>query len=98
MSESITNSETQPNSFFVEDGSFVRLKSLQIGYTFGDEVIDQLGLNSLRLYFSGTNLFTITGYDGLDPEASEANALTIGVDSGRYPLARILSLGLSLNF
>ena len=98
LSESITNSETQPNSFFVEDGSFVRLKSLQIGYTFGDEVIDQLGLNSLRLYFSGTNLFTITGYDGLDPEASEANALTIGVDSGRYPLARILSLGLSLNF
>ena len=98
LSESLTNSETQPNSFFVEDGSFVRLKALQVGYTFGDEVIDKLGLNNLRLYFSGTNLFTITGYDGLDPEASEANALTIGVDSGRYPLARILSLGLSLNF
>jgi len=98
LSESLQNSETQPNSFFVEDGSFTRLKSLQLGYTFSKEKLSQLGMDSVRVYLSGTNLFTITDYDGLDPEASEANALTIGVDSGRYPLPRITSVGLSLNF
>jgi hypothetical protein len=98
LSETLSNSETQPNSFFVEDGSFIRLKTLQLGYNFGEDITNKLGVNNMRLYLSGTNLFTITDYDGLDPEASEANALTIGVDSGRYPLARILSVGLNLNF
>jgi TonB-linked SusC/RagA family outer membrane protein len=98
LSETISNSETQPNSFFVEDGSFTRLKSLQLGYTFGNDQLAGTGISGLRIYLSGTNLFTITDYDGLDPEAGEANALTIGVDSGRYPLPRITSIGLSLDF
>jgi len=98
LSETISNSETQPNSFFVEDGSFTRLKSLQLGYTFSNNQLAGTGINGLRVYLSGTNLFTITDYDGLDPEGGEANALTIGIDSGRYPLSRITSIGLSLDF
>ncbi len=98
LSESLQNSETQPNSYFVEDGSFTRLKSLQVGYTFGKDQFPTVGINSVRLYLSATNLFTITDYDGLDPEGNESSALTIGVDEGRYPLPKITSIGLSINF
>lgn len=98
LSESISNSETQPNSFFVEDGSFIRLKNLQLGYTFDDIAIKNAGVNSIRIYLSGTNLFTSTDYDGLDPEVVGRNATTIGVDEGIYPLPRITTVGLNINF
>ncbi len=98
LSESITNSETQPNSFFVEDGSFFRLKTLQLGYTFDDISIKNAGVDSVRIYLSGANLFTWTDYDGLDPEVTERNARTIGVDEGIYPLPRITTVGLNINF
>ena len=98
LSESITNSETQPNSFFVEDGSYLRLKTLQIGYTFSDVKIKDAGVDSIRLYLSGANLLTFTDYDGLDPEVAGNNALTIGVDEGTYPLPQITTVGLNINF
>ena len=98
LSESISNSETQPNSFFVEDGSYLRLKTLQLGYTFNDIDIKNAGVDSIRIYLSGANLFTITDYDGLDPEVTGRNARTIGVDEGIYPLPRITTVGLNINF
>ena len=98
LSESITNSETQPNSFFVEDGSYLRLKTLQLGYTFSDVKIKNAGVDSIRLYLSGANLLTFTDYDGLDPEVASNSALTIGVDEGTYPLPRITTVGLNINF
>ena len=98
LSESITNSETQPNSFFVEDGSYLRLKTLQLGYTFDDVKIKNAGVDNIRVYLSGANLLTFTDYDGLDPEVSGRNATTIGVDQGAYPLPRITTLGLNINF
>jgi TonB-linked SusC/RagA family outer membrane protein len=98
LSESITNSETQPNSFFVEDGSYLRLKTLQLGYTFSDVKIKNAGVDSIRLYLSGANLITFTDYDGLDPEVASNSALTIGVDEGTYPLPRITTVGLNINF
>ena len=98
LSESITNSETQPNSFFVEDGSYLRLKTLQIGYTFSDAKIKDAGVDSIRLYLSGANLLTFTDYDVLDPEVAGNNALTIGVDQGTYPLPQITTVGLNINF
>ena len=98
LSESISNSETQPNSFFVEDGSFIRLKTLQIGYTFDESLVQKAGLSGLRIYLSGANLLTITDYDGLDPEVVGRGAQTIGVDEGIYPQARITTVGLNINF
>jgi TonB dependent receptor. len=98
LSESISNSETQPNSFFVEDGSYLRLKTLQLGYTFSDVKIKNAGVDSIRLYLSGANLLTFTDYDGLDPEVASNSALTIGVDEGTYPLPRITTVGLNINF
>src|SRR5690606_6398285 len=63
---SVKNSESAPNSYYVEDGSYIRLKNLQLGYDFN---IPALGLRNAQVYLQGTNLFTITKYDGVDPEA-----------------------------
>jgi len=95
----ITNSETAPNSFFVEDGSYFRLKNLQLGFSFPETISDKLGMESLRFYLQGTNLFTLTGYDGLDPEVnSNRGNLTLGVDFNTYPVSKILSLGVNIKF
>lgn len=104
LSQTITNNEGTANSFFVEDGSYMRMKNLQIGYTFDDKVAGMLGMDSVRFYLQGTNLFTITGYDGVDPELQPRfengaiDNLTIGVSDNNYPLASIYSLGVNLKF
>ncbi|MEP2058575.1 MAG: TonB-dependent receptor [Maribacter litoralis] len=104
LSQTITNNEGAANSFFVEDGSYMRMKNLQIGYTFDDKVAGMLGMDSVRFYLQGTNLFTITGYDGVDPELQPRfengaiDNLTIGVSDNNYPLASIYSLGVNLKF
>ncbi|MDO6472214.1 TonB-dependent receptor [Maribacter sp. 1_MG-2023] len=99
LSNSIQNSETQPNSYFVEDGSYLRLKNIQLGYAFSDKVTDRIGLDSFRVYLQGTNLLTITGYEGFDPEIISSvtgNNLTLGVDSQVVPQSRIFTLGFNL--
>ncbi|MFP2996075.1 TonB-dependent receptor [Spongiivirga sp. MCCC 1A20706] len=96
LSQTITNSETQPNSYFVEDGSFFRLKNLQIGYTLPSSIVEKAGFDSLRFFIQGTNLFTITDYQGLNPEIATGDNLTLGVDSNIYPNAQILTLGVNL--
>jgi len=104
LSQSITNNEGAANSFFVEDGSYMRLKNLQVGYTFNEQVSSYLGMDSVRFYLQGTNLFTITGYDGVDPELQprfidgRIDNLTIGVSDNNYPLAAIYSFGVNLKF
>jgi len=101
LSMGVKNGETAPNSFFVEDGSFIRLKSLQLGYNFSSVDLSASGLgsvDSMRVYVSATNLFTITDYTGMDPEIAASDALTLGVDGGAYPAPRIVSIGLNLNF
>ena len=100
LSQSITNAETQPNSYFVEDASFLRLKNLQIGYSFDEDIIDVLGLDMLRLYIQGTNLFTITDYQGFDPEVISGDNLSLAVDGPNpvYPLSQILTVGINTKF
>ncbi|MCM4156291.1 TonB-dependent receptor [Gramella sp. AN32] len=99
LSQTIRNGETNPNSYFVEDGSYFRMKNLQVGYNFSEGVADRLRVQDLRLYIQGTNLFTITGYDGFDPEISSTyngNALTLGVDDNVYPIAKVFTLGVNI--
>tara|TARA_R110002020_G_scaffold174704_4_gene366227 strand:- start:14144 stop:17344 length:3201 start_codon:yes stop_codon:yes gene_type:complete len=105
LSRGITNNEGAANSFFVEDGSYMRLKNLQIGYTFNEQISNILGMDSVRFYLQGTNLFTLTGYDGVDPELQPRfldngaiDNLTIGVSDNNYPLAAIYSFGVNLKF
>ncbi len=93
---SIVNSEDSPSSYYVEDGSYLRLKNLQIGYTFANTISDKIGIESFRLYIQGTNLFTITGYEGMDPEVSSGSNLNIGIDSGNYPSSQIFTIGANI--
>jgi len=99
LSEVIQNNEaTQANSYFVEDGSYIRLRSLQIGYTLPDTIVSKLGATSARVFYSGSNLFTITDYTGLDPEFATGGTLAIGVYDSNYPVSSVSSLGVSINF
>lgn len=84
----------------VEDGSFIRLNTLTLGYSFPDALISKLGITRLRLYTTATNVFILTKYSGLDPEVStrRETPLTPGVDYSPYPRSRQFVFGLNLNF
>ena len=85
---------------FIEDGSYLRVKTLQLGYSLSKELTEKLNVTDLRVYFNAQNLFTFTKYKGLDPEIGQGmeGPLDIGVDRAFYPQARLLSLGLNLTF
>jgi len=92
----------QPSSYFIENGSYFRLKNLTLGYTFPADLLQKLGLQSARIYVQGQNLFTITDYSGIDPEitsvGSTPGTTTLGVDQGNYPLAKMYQLGINVGF
>ena len=80
-----------------EDGSYIRLKNLTLGYTLPKSLTSQWGISNLRLYISGQNLFTITGYSGYDPEVSSRTGnYNLGFDGGSYPAIRSYTFGLNL--
>jgi hypothetical protein len=83
---------------FIEDGSFLRLRNVQIGYSFPKVALDRVKLQSFRIYVSGTNLFTMTNYTGYTPEIGGGNVLGTGYDSSLYPIARTFNVGVSANF
>jgi TonB-linked SusC/RagA family outer membrane protein len=85
---------------YIEDGSYVRLKNITLGYTFPKRTIQKLHIENLRLYANIQNLLTITGYSGYDPEigASTASANVMGLDNGRYPSPTVYSFGLNISF
>ncbi|MFC3414201.1 SusC/RagA family TonB-linked outer membrane protein [Algoriphagus hitonicola] len=83
---------------FIEDGSFLRLRNVQVGYTFPAATLEKIRVQNFRLYVSGTNLFTISKYSGYTPEIGGGNVLGTGYDSGIYPIARTINVGVSANF
>lgn len=83
---------------FVEKGDFVKVKSITLGYNFPSQLCEKWNILNLRVYGSVQNLFTITGYDGLDPESTLGAPLTQGVDWGAYPNSRNFLLGLNFSF
>ncbi|MBR6034893.1 MAG: TonB-dependent receptor [Paludibacteraceae bacterium] len=83
---------TENSTRFLESGSYLRLKNLQIGYTFPLKWTQKFRCSRLRLYATASNLFTITKYKGYDPEVSN------GVDYGNYPQSRTFTFGLNANF
>jgi hypothetical protein len=87
------------SSRVIEDGSYARLKTVQVGYTLSNKYLKRLQIQSLRFYASAQNLITITNYTGYDPEVTVYNsALTPGFDYSVYPRAKTVTLGLNLNF
>ena len=98
LSTSITNNEDSPNSYFVEDGSYFRLKNIQIGYTLSKAINDKIKMSSLRFYIQATNLFTITNYSGIDPEIVSYDNLNLGIDNDIYPSSKLFTLGVNIKF
>jgi len=93
------------SSHFVEDGSFLRLRNLNLGYTLPASVSEKIGMNSLRIYASAQNVFTITNYSGSDPEIGQNSDIngnnsvtTRGIDNGAFPLSKTYTLGFNFKF
>lgn len=88
------------SSYFVEDGSYLRVKSVSLSYDVPHKIISKLGINRLQPYFTASNLLTWTSYSGMDPEVNQYgnNGAVQGIDWGTYPLNRSFVFGLKLEF
>jgi TonB-dependent starch-binding outer membrane protein SusC len=92
-----TNGNQRVTNLYVEDGSFVKLKNISLGYTLPGSLTQKMHLKSLKVYASASNIFTITKYSGMDPEIGSWDPLGAGVDDGYYPQPRIITIGLNLS-
>ena len=92
----VTTNLTQ--SYFIEDGSFLRCNDITIGYSLPKNILKKVGLSKARFYVSATNLFIITGYSGYDPEVDIQTGLTCGMDWNRYPRSRGFVFGTNITF
>lgn len=92
----VTTNLTQ--SYFIEDGSFLRCNDITIGYTLPKNLTKKIGISKARFYVSASNLFIITGYSGYDPEVDIQTGLTCGMDYNRYPRARSFVFGTNITF
>jgi len=98
--ESASNLSTSgaSNSWYVEDGSYLRMQNLSIGYTVPKSALAKLGLSRARISVSANNIFTVTKYKGLDPGVGGAVDTNFGIDVGNYPVTRSFNVGLNLGF
>lgn len=86
-----------PSSYFVEDGSFIRLRNLTLSYDLSQRLLDQLKINNARFYIRGTNLLTLTRFTGYSPDIGAGNATSGVIDLGSYPITRVFSFGFNFN-
>lgn len=101
LSTTNTGYITNPSSFYVEDGSYLRLAQVSLGYTFPSKWMKKAYISNLRIYFTANNLATWTKYSGYNPDTSSANdnvICTPGYDSSAYPLSRSYVIGVNLSF
>ncbi len=89
-----------PSDRWIEDGSYVRIQNISLGYTFPSTWLTRTKVNRLRIYGNLQNAFVFTKYSGYDPEvgANNQNLLQQSIDAGRYPMPKCLPLGLDLDF
>ena len=101
-----TNQNIRASDRYVEDGSFVKIKNLQVGYSLPQSVYDKSGLSLVRFYAQSKNLFVFTKYSGYDPEISynssdpneQSAVMDSGIDRGTYPQPRVWTLGVNIKF
>lgn len=86
------------SSFYVEDGSYLRIQNVQLGYSLPQSLLDKLNLDNFRIYASVNNLYTFTKYKGYNPDVSNASPLSAGVDLGQYPQTRTFTTGINVSF
>ena len=95
-----SNDNMRISDRYIEDGSYLRVKNIVLGYNFDKKLVRKLHLETLRVYANVQNLVTLTKYSGFDPEigVSTASVNVYGLDNGRYPSPQIYSFGLNLSF
>ncbi len=93
-----SNFNYRVSDLYIEDGSYVRLKNIQLGYTLPGKVLERIKASTLRVYVSAENLITLTKYTGADPEIGALSSFDIGIDRGVYPQARTFRLGTTISF
>jgi TonB-linked SusC/RagA family outer membrane protein len=93
-----TNDNFRNSSWFVHDGSYIRIKNMQLGYSIPKSILSKTGLGKCRFYVSGTNLLTLTKYPGRDPEIGNRNPMSVGVDTDIYPQTRVFTGGIEIEF
>ncbi|MBT3747390.1 MAG: SusC/RagA family TonB-linked outer membrane protein, partial [Bacteroidetes bacterium] len=92
------NNNYRVSDLYVENGSYTKIKNVQLGYTIADPILKRIRASTWRFYLSFENLFTFTKYSGADPEIGAMSAFDIGIDRGIYPQARTVRLGTSITF
>ena len=98
MTNENANGNWRSSDLYIKDGSYLRLKTVQFGYTLPSELTKRASIERLRLYISADNLLTFTKYNGFDPEIASGGYTTIGVDRGIYPQSRSISIGANISF
>ncbi|CAG5069572.1 TonB-dependent receptor P39 [Dyadobacter sp. CECT 9623] len=98
--ESTSNfsTNTQSNSFYVEDGTFFRMQNVTLGYTLPGNLLSKIRMQKVRIFASTNNLFTVTKYQGLDPGVGGSADTNFGIDLGNYPITRSYTVGINLGF
>jgi TonB-linked SusC/RagA family outer membrane protein len=94
---SYTSTSGAPNSYYVENGSYLRAKNILLGYTLPSYMLKRIGIEKFRVYVQAANLFTITKYTGIDPEVA-GNSQSFGLDEGAYPSQRQYLVGVNVVF
>lgn len=97
------NQNFRPSTRFVEDGSYLRIQNIQLGYSLGNDVLERLNIPRLRVFVSAKNLFTFSNYRSFNPEVGtlttdSQSSLTRGIDFGAYPIPRVIEGGLQIDF
>lgn len=99
------NKNNRISDHYVEDGSYLRLRNLKFGYSLPVNVVENIGMNTIKIYISAQNLLTLTGYSGWDPEIGQVSGIngnssvqTRGIDQGAYPITKTFTLGVNLQF
>ena len=87
-----------PSDWFIQDGSFIRLRSVVLGYTLPKSISEKIYMQQFRVYFKANNLFTYTKFTGYTPEIASQDVLSNGIDGGIYPVTAIYSFGINLTF
>ena len=93
-----SNNNRRASDRYIEDGSYLRIKNIQLGYSFPESINETIGSEDIRAYFQVKNALTLTNFSGYDPEISTGGVLDTGIDRGTYPQPRIWSLGLNIKF
>ena len=92
------NDNIRESDRFLEDGDFIRLRQVQVGYTLPKMWLNKINMEKIRVYVSADNLWTWTKYSGVDPEFAQSNVLNTGIDSNIYPFTKSFVFGLQVTF